>query len=118
MNEYKIIHLGFLQSFTNNDPGKMVKYIHMFMQSAPTAIETMRRQLQAGDMVNLRTTAHSLKPQLGYMGIDSLREQIIRIEEYAGENKKPEEIARLIEEVDNGCKQAFEELHDLVGKLS
>jgi HPt (histidine-containing phosphotransfer) domain-containing protein len=118
MNEYKLIHLDFLQSFTNNDPGKMVKYIRMFLQSAPTAIDTMRKQLQTGDMINLRTTAHSLKPQLGYMGIDSLREQILRIEEYAGEHKKPDEIARLIEEVDYGCKLAFEELQDLVGKLS
>jgi HPt (histidine-containing phosphotransfer) domain-containing protein len=116
--EYKIIHIDFLQSFTNNDSSKMVKYIHMFLETAPGILYTMKMQWSDGDFSNLRTTAHSLKPLLGYMGISGLKEQIIRIEEYAGEGKKPEVIGQLIAEVTTGCQLAFTELEDLIRKIS
>ncbi len=118
MEEYKIINLAFLRSFTKNDDQKMIKYINMFLQLAPASIHTMKAQHAAGDWINLRTTAHSLKPQLAYMGIESLRENIIRIEEYAGEAKNPETIGTLIASVESGCNDAFVELKDVVQKIS
>jgi len=116
--EYQKINLSFLENFTRNDQAKMVKYINMFLQLAPGSIETMKRQHAAADWVNLRTTAHSLKPQLAYMGIDSLKESVLRIEEYAGEAKNPEVIATLIATVESGCRDAFIELQDVIQKLS
>ena len=116
--QYQMINLAFLENFTKNDMSKMVKYINMFLQLAPASIETMKQQHAAADWVNLRTTAHSLKPQFAYMGIDSLKESILRIEEYAGESKNPEMIAELIKTVDVGCKIAFAELNDVIQKIS
>ncbi len=118
MDQYNRINLSFLETFTANAKGKMIKYINMFLQLAPASIATMKQQHAAGDWNNLKTTAHSLKPQLAYMGIESLRENVIRIEEYAGEQKNPEIIAQLIETVDSGCSEAFAELRDVIGKIA
>ncbi|HMX04699.1 MAG TPA: Hpt domain-containing protein [Ferruginibacter sp.] len=118
MESYNRINLAFLETFTNNDKAKMIKYINMFLQLAPASIETMKQQHAAGDWNNLKTTAHSLKPQLAYMGIESLRENVIRIEEYAGEQKNPDSIAQLISLVDTGCTEAFAELQDVIGKIA
>lgn len=118
MNTYNHINISFLEGFTNKDPSKMAIYIKMFLQSAPQAIQTMKEQYAAGDMNGLRTTAHSLKPQLGYMGIDALKEPILRIEEYAAGTSKTDEIPMLLEIISQGCALAFEELRDLVDKLS
>ncbi|MEZ5014235.1 MAG: Hpt domain-containing protein [Chitinophagales bacterium] len=118
MSDYHRINLSFLESFTRNDGTKMVKYINMFLQLAPESIATMKKQFEASDWINLRTTAHSLKPQLAYMGIDSLKESILRIEEYAGEAKKPEVIAQMIREVEDGCREAFGELADAIKKIA
>ena len=119
MNAHEqIVNISFLEQFTNGDRTKMVKYINMFLQSAPGSIHTMKEQLAAGHFLDLRTTAHSLKPQLTYMGINGLKETILRIEEYAGQAIKPEEIARLIGEVENTCLAAFDELKSLVEKMS
>ena len=114
---WQIVNISFLEQFTNGDRTKMVKYINMFLQSAPVPF-TMKEQLAAGHFLDLRTTAHSLKPQLTYMGINGLKETILRIEEYAGQSIKPEEIARLIGEVENTCLAAFDELKSLVEKMS
>ncbi|HNW00131.1 MAG TPA: Hpt domain-containing protein [Chitinophagales bacterium] len=118
MDAYNRINLAFLESFTNNDKAKMIKYINMFLQLAPASIDTMKQQHAAGDWNNLKTTAHSLKPQLAYMGIESLRENVIRIEEYAGEEKNPEVIGNLIATVETGCAEAFNELKDVIGKIA
>ena len=118
MENYKRINLSFLENFTKNDTGKMVKYINMFLQLAPSSIETMKHQYATGDWNNLKTTAHSLKPQFAYMGIESLRENIMRIEEYAGEQKNPQIIESLILSVEEGCNEAFMELKDVIQKIS
>lgn len=118
MDAYNRINLAFLEQFTNNDKAKMIKYINMFLQLAPASIDTMKQQHAAADWNNLKTTAHSLKPQLAYMGIESLRENIIRIEEYAGEEKNPDIIGNLIAVVESGCTEAFDELKDVIGKIA
>lgn len=115
---YQMINLAFLENFTKKDNAKMVKYIQMFLQLAPVSIATMKQQHASADWNNLRTTAHSLKPQLAYMGIDSLKEHILRIEEYAGEGKNPDTIANLIMQVESGCNTAFAELTEVIQKLS
>jgi len=118
MEHYNRINLDFLNNFTKSDNAKMAKYINMFLNLAPMSIETMKSQHATADWNNLRTTAHSLKPQLAYMGIDSLKETIIRIEEYAGEAKNPDTIAQLIDQVELGCDEAFGELRDVIKKIS
>ncbi|MFN3939657.1 MAG: Hpt domain-containing protein, partial [Chitinophagales bacterium] len=101
--EPSLINLRFLESFTNGDTAKMKKYINMFIQSAPDAINQMKQLHAAGNWNQLRTVAHSLKPQLGYMGIDTVKELILRIEEYAGEGKKTDIIAQMITELESTC---------------
>ncbi|MFI5172578.1 MAG: Hpt domain-containing protein [Chitinophagales bacterium] len=118
MENYKRINLSFLENFTKNDTAKMIKYINMFLSLAPSSIETMKQQYMGGDWNNLKTTAHSLKPQFAYMGIESLRENIMRIEEYAGEEKHPQIIETLILAVEEGCNEAFLELRDVIQKIS
>lgn len=118
MHAYKNINLDFLKNFTGNDTKKIVRYINMFLQSAPAAIQTMQKQLDLKDFTALKTTAHSLKPQLSYMGITSLKETILRIEEFAGEQKYPDKIQELIKTVETECNIAFDELLDAIEKLS
>ncbi|MFN0275742.1 MAG: Hpt domain-containing protein [Chitinophagales bacterium] len=96
----------------------MKKYISMFLQSAPEAITTMKKQHAEKDWPHLKTTAHSLKPQLAYMGIESLKETILRIEEYAGEEKNPDVILQLIETVEANSVMAFDELHQAIESLN
>lgn len=118
MSEEKVTDVSFLETFTNGNREKMSRYIRMFLDAAPSAIGLMRTQLEAGEYRQLKTTAHSIKPQLSYMGIASLKEKILRIEEYAETGEKKEELGNLIDDVDQTCKLAYRELEDLIGKIS
>lgn len=114
--ETQLINLHFLESFTKGDTAKMKKYITMFIQSAPNAISEMKMLQANGNWNQLRTVAHSLKPQLGYMGIDSVKEIIVRIEEYAAEEKKTDAIAQMIAELETICNIAIAQLQTTINE--
>lgn len=76
-----MVDLTFLKKFTKDDPNKMKRYISLYLDVAPKTFAEMQRNLKNGDWEQLRINAHSLKPQADFMGIDSLKEELIKIEE-------------------------------------
>lgn len=76
-----MVDLSFLKKFTKEDPQKMKRYISLYLDVAPKTFEEMQRNLKDGDWEQLRINAHSLKPQTDFMGISSLKEELIKIEE-------------------------------------
>lgn len=76
-----MVDLSFLKKFTKEDPQKMKRYISLYLDVAPKTFEEMQRNLKNGDWEQLRINAHSLKPQTDFMGISSLKEELIKIEE-------------------------------------
>lgn len=76
-----MVDLTFLRKFTKDDPTKMKRYISLYLDVAPKTFVEMQRNLSSGDWEQLRINAHSLKPQTEFMGILSLKEELIKIEE-------------------------------------
>lgn len=76
-----MVDLTFLKQFTKDDPKKMKRYILLYLDVAPKTFEEMQRNLTNQDWEQLRINAHSLKPQADFMGINSLKEELIKIEE-------------------------------------
>ncbi|MBS1731336.1 MAG: Hpt domain-containing protein [Bacteroidetes bacterium] len=59
----------------------MKRYISLYLDVAQKNFEEMKRNLADKDWEQLRINAHSLKPQADFMGINSLKEELIKIEE-------------------------------------
>jgi len=76
-----MVDLTFLKKFIKDDPVKMKRYISLYLDAAPKIFEEMQRNLKNADWEQLRINAHSLKPQAEFMGILSLKEELIKIEE-------------------------------------
>ena len=74
-----MIDLTFLKNFTKDDSKKMKRYISLYLDVAPKTFEEMKRNLENRDWEQLRINAHSLKPQADFMGIESLKEELIKI---------------------------------------
>jgi HPt (histidine-containing phosphotransfer) domain-containing protein len=82
-----MVDLTFLKKFTKDDPQKMKRYISLYLEVAPKTFAEMKSNLTNQDWEQLRINAHSLKPQADFMGIDSLKEELIKIEEAVKANK-------------------------------
>lgn len=82
-----MVDLSFLEKFTKGDSKKMKRYISLYLDVVPKTFEEMQHNLENRDWEQLRINAHSLKPQTDFMGIQSLKEVLITIEEAVKENK-------------------------------
>ncbi len=76
-----MVDLTYLTKFAKNNPQKMRRYISLYLEAAPSAFEAMNRHLNDGDWEQLRIQAHSLKPLTDLMGINSLKDELIKIED-------------------------------------
>lgn len=85
-----VTDLTFIKTFTGNDPVKIKKYVGMFLQMAMPAMDQMNAQLASSDWKALKTTSHSLKSQMKYMGMASGAELAQLIEGRAGEVREVE----------------------------
>jgi HPt (histidine-containing phosphotransfer) domain-containing protein len=102
--------MTFLESFTGGNRDKMNKYINIFLQIYPKSLADMKAHLSANEYDRLRATAHSLKPQITYMGIKGGAELIQKIEKNAGERIEVENLPNVLNDFQNVCDKAVEEL--------
>ena len=112
----RITDLTFLQSFTGGNKEKINKYIGIFLQLCPTSLESMQTHLQSGNYDSLRATAHSLKPQITYMGIKQGEGVIKNIEHFAGEKTNLDQLPALMISFKEICDKAMVELKEEVSK--
>jgi HPt (histidine-containing phosphotransfer) domain-containing protein len=109
-----ISDLTFIKTFTGDDNDKIKKYVGLFISAAQPAIEQMQNQLQSEDWKGLKTTSHSLKSQLKYMGITSGSDIAQQIEGWSAEmtdlEKIPQSLLKLSEIVSRACEELEAEL--------
>jgi signal transduction histidine kinase/DNA-binding response OmpR family regulator/Tfp pilus assembly protein PilF len=101
---------AFLLQFTGGKLDKVGKYIGMFLDNAPRLLKQIDDALATNDLPALKIAAHSLKPQLTYMGVKEELSNIFLIEQTAGEAAHAGRLPELIHNLHLVCAQAFEEL--------
>lgn len=77
------IDLGYLERFCKGDRSRMEKYIRMYLDASPGLFSQLRDRLSAGDAEALAVSAHSLRPQVNYMGAQELFDLLRAIEQRA-----------------------------------
>jgi CheY-like chemotaxis protein len=112
----KVTDMHFMMQFAGGNVEKMNKYIGMFLQNAPNLIANLETGLQNKDFTAIKIAAHSLKPQLSYMGVKEEISHIFLLEQTAGEAHY-DRIPRLIANVKRVCEQAFKELNEVKNGL-
>jgi len=111
----KIIDTKFLQQFTGGSVEKMNKYIGMFLDNAPRLLKQVDDAYAVKDFNNVKIAAHSLKPQLSYMGVKEEVSHIFLIEQTASEAGHSDRLPPLIANLNRVCEKAFAELTALKG---
>src|SRR5665213_1394488 len=81
----QVTDMTFLRQFTNGNMEKQQKYIGMFLTNAPKLLDSLDKALADKDYTSIKIAAHSLKPQLSYMGVKEEQSNIFLIEQAAGQ---------------------------------
>lgn len=106
----RITDMQFLKQFTGGNPEKIHKYVGMFLENGPKLLHTIETTLAARDFPALKIAAHSMKPQLSYMGVKEEISRIFLIEQTASEGVYSEGLPLLVENLKRVCEKAFLEL--------
>ncbi len=106
----KVTDMEFLRTFTGGNPEKIKKYIGMFLQNGPVLLDTVKQSLKEKNFPAIKIAAHSLKPQLSYMGVKEEISNIFLIEQTAGEAVHVDRLLPLVQKLEKVCEKAFEEL--------
>jgi CheY-like chemotaxis protein len=105
-----ITDMQFLKQFTGGNTEKMHKYIGMFLENGPKLLTTIKEGLATKDFQAVKIAAHSMKPQLSYMGVKEDVSHIFLIEQTAGESAHFERLPVLVSNLERVCAKAFDEL--------
>ena len=105
-----VTDMQFLKQFTGGNPEKQKKYVGMFLENAPKLLKSIDNALVAKDYSTIKIAAHSLKPQLSYMGIKEDVSNIFLIEQSSGEAAHYDSLPDLVSNLNRLCSKAFEEL--------
>ena len=77
------IDLAYLERFCKGDRSRMEKYILIYLDGAPELFAKLKSLLLADDAEGLAMAAHSLRPQVNYMGAQRLFDLLTDIEQRA-----------------------------------
>jgi HPt (histidine-containing phosphotransfer) domain-containing protein len=77
------IDLDYLERFCKGDKGRMERYIRMYLEASPTLFEQLMDKATQSDAEGLAIAAHSLRPQVNYMGAHRLFDLLTEIESNA-----------------------------------
>ena len=75
--------LSYLERFCKGDRARMEKYIRMYLAASPALFAALATKADAGDAEGLAVAAHSLRPQVNYMGAQELFDTLTAIEQRA-----------------------------------
>ncbi len=110
----EVTDMNFLNQFTGGNPEKTRKYIGMFLDNGPKLLDKIKTALQQQDYESLKVAAHSMKPQLSYMGVKEEVSNIFLIEQSAGQTAHRENLPQLVAHLELLCRKAFEELRSAI----
>jgi len=110
MDNQKVTNLTTLNQLSGGDKAKKEKYIRMFLDLLPKQLGATQAALADNDLPKLRSAVHTLKSQLGYMGVKKGQELAQQIERMADEKTQLEDLPAWVENFINVCNQANEEL--------
>jgi HPt (histidine-containing phosphotransfer) domain-containing protein len=112
-----VIDLSFLNSMTSGNKEKITKYINMFLQLSPGLIAQMGVNVQQEDWSGLKTTAHTLKSQLSYMGANSAKALALEIEKNADEKMELDQLPEKVKKLTSIFNQVESELKMQINNL-
>lgn len=113
----KTTNLDFLKNFTKGDNEKMRRYVEMYLSSTPQVIQEIENFLVEKNFENVRLKAHSIKPQVQYMGIAELSALLLQIESIVNQKEEMNLLPALVSSAKTINEKATIELQEFLNEL-
>lgn len=113
----KHFDLTSLNEISEGDKEFTFTMISYFVEHTPLALENLNARISAQDWPEVRLIAHKMKPQLIYMGIHSIQQDVELIEQYSNQKIHLDQIPAMAAKTEKYCLLAIEQLKEELKKL-
>jgi|GEM_PF-765093 CheY-like chemotaxis protein len=108
--------LTYLEETSEGDKEFSSTMISFFVENTPAVLENLKNKVKLEDWEAVRQIAHKLKPQVIYMGIHIIKDDVEKMEDYANHKINLEKIPVLGSRVEKYCFLAIEQLKEELKK--
>ena len=112
-NNQQLTNLSNLRKMSNNDEQFINDMIDSFINNTPEILDDLNKALAKESWADIGALAHKLKPNLAFMGIDSLKELVLHVEKSGKSGKNLEQLPDDTRMLVSKVKEAIEELAKL-----
>jgi HPt (histidine-containing phosphotransfer) domain-containing protein len=114
----RCINLVYLNQRTKSNPKLMMEMIALYLGQVPPLVQTMKQSLADQNWSLLAASAHKMIPSFSIVGISSDYENMAKkIQELATAPEKSKEIHELVQQLEEVCLQACNELQEELNNL-
>jgi len=114
----RCVNLEYLSNRTKSNPVLMMKMISAYLEQTPPLIDTMKKSFQDNDWDSLYAAVHKMIPSFSIMGFNSDFENMAKkVQEFASAQKKTGDISGLVNQLENICVQACNELKEEFNRI-
>ena len=100
----------YLRDFCGNDEAFIDEMKALFVQNTPNDLESIEKSIAEKDHHGAYRLVHSLKSSVNFMGISSIKTDILTLEKCLKTETDLEKVPALFEKVNSTCSQAVKEL--------
>ncbi len=112
------IDFSYLEKVSGNNKDFIREIAEAFIKSIPTSIEELEKSSENENWIELARVAHKIKPSITLLGVHSLKDKIVKLEEEAKLHKNPWQISVLSKEVSSELKETLESLKVQISSYS
>jgi PAS domain S-box-containing protein len=116
-NQVSLIDLDYLNQLSEGDDDFSISMLSYFLDNTPSVLSDLNQFYNEKDWKSLRNVAHKFKPQLTFMGIKSVFNEVENIEQFAAAVNNTDQIPALIEKTEKVCNEAMVEIRVELEKL-
>ncbi|MGD1846848.1 MAG: Hpt domain-containing protein [Salibacteraceae bacterium] len=106
----RLYDLSKLRHMAGDDNAFVVRMVKMFLEQTPESLAQIDQNFKAGNLAQVRTISHKMKPSIDFMGIESLKNEIRQIEALADEGDPNNALPPLLKQLNAIALQVCEQL--------
>ena len=103
------LNLDFLQEMAGGDNEFVIEILEIFLDDAPTTLESIRNGMIESDFSSVKTSVHKLKSSIKVLGEDKLADFAQIVEQEAEVNNESEEFKMKIAKLEKSVEQLIKD---------
>ncbi len=110
MNQEPVYKLDKLIEYIGTDEEAIRNMLNIFLSSSFDIMQQIQTAIVVGNLEEVGKNAHKLKPNIDIFGIKCLHEPVRTLESLARQNKEPEKIKDLVQQLQTTLDQVFKQM--------